>query len=49
MLLAGNIVATKQMAKGRALLSPGELFEHAPEVHHLYGACLAGQWRMMRP
>ena len=49
MLLAGNIVATKQMAKGRALLSPGEFFQHAPEVHHLYGACLAGQWRMMRP
>jgi hypothetical protein len=49
MLLAGNIVATKQIGKGWALLSPGELFEHAPEVHHLYGACLAGQCWNMRP
>src|SRR4051795_12320694 len=48
MLLAGNIVATKQMAEGRELLSPGEFFEHAAEVHHMYRACLAGQWRMMR-
>src|SRR4029079_7088169 len=47
--LAGDIVATKQMGKGRELLSPGELFQHAPEVHHMYGACLAGLWRMMRP
>ena len=49
MLLTGNVVATKQMRKRRELLSPGEFFEHAPEVHHVYSACLGGQWRMMRP
>ena len=48
MLLTGNIVATKQMPDSWELLSPGEFFEHAPEVHYMYGACLAGQWRMMR-
>jgi hypothetical protein len=40
--LAGNIVATKQMGKGRDLLSPGEFFQHAPEVHHLDGSRLVG-------
>ena len=49
MFFAGNIVTTKQMRERRELLSPGKLVQHAPEVHHMYGACLAGQWRMMRP
>lgn len=49
MLLAGNIVATKQMGEGRELLSPGEFFQHAPEADHMDGPCLACQWRLMRP
>ena len=42
MLLARNIVATKQMGKSWELLGPGELFQQAAEIHHLYGACLSG-------
>jgi hypothetical protein len=40
--LAGNIVAAKQMGKDRELLSPGEFFQHAPEVHHMNGSRLVG-------
>ena len=49
MLLAGNIVTTEQMGKGRQLLRPGEFFQHTAQVDHIVGARNRGQWRVVRP
>ena len=48
-LLAGNIVTTEQMGKGRELLGPGEFFQHAAQVDHMVRARDRGQWRVVRP
>src|SRR2546428_14003384 len=48
-LLAGDIVTTKQMGKGRELLGPGEFFQHTAQVDHTVRACDRGQWWIVRP
>ena len=49
MLLAGNIVTTEQMGKGRELLGPGEFFQHTAQVDHIVRARDRGQRRVVRP
>ena len=44
-LLAGNIVATEQIGKGRELLGPGEFLRHTAQVDHIVRA----RDRVVRP
>src|SRR5258708_36531761 len=48
-LLAGNVVTTEQMDKGRELLGPGEFFQHTAQVDHIVGGRNRGQRRVVRP
>ena len=48
-LLAGNVVTTEQMGKGRQLLGPGEFFQHTAQVNHIVRTRDRGHWRVVRP
>src|SRR5690349_24433733 len=48
-LLAGNVVTTEQMGKGRQLLGPGEFFQHTAQVDHIVSTGDRGHWRVVRP
>lgn len=47
--LAGNVITTEQMGKGREVLGPGEFFQHTAQVDDTVGACDGGQWWVVRP
>src|SRR6516225_4896550 len=47
--LAGNVITTEQMGKGRELLGPGEFFQHTAQVDDTVGAGDGGQWWVVRP